>query len=248
MKATRPTDIGLNSQSPIPLYRQLADILLDKIHLGEYPPGTRIPSEHMLARRYGIGRPTARQATEALIRKGELIRKRGAGTFVCETSREVDIFSLGGTLAAFERKGVTVGTEVLRAIEMIDVSGIPENPFDGREAYFFSRLNSVNGEPVLIEDIFLHSVLFAGIDRIDLSGKSVSQVVEERYYLRPTGGKQLFRVEYPNRERGKRLKITVKKPVLAVRRFLNFSGCDNAIYSELYCRTDQFVFSQVIGG
>jgi GntR family transcriptional regulator len=32
-----------------------------------------------------------------------------------------------------------------------------------------------------------------------------------------------------------------------VKRFLNFDQTKNAIYSELYCRTDQFVFSQTLG-
>jgi GntR family transcriptional regulator len=72
----------LNHQSPIPLYHQLAQLLIDKIRSGEYPVGSRIPSEHKLAAAFGIGRPTARQATDVLVRKRILVRKRGAGTFV----------------------------------------------------------------------------------------------------------------------------------------------------------------------
>ncbi|MBW2575327.1 MAG: GntR family transcriptional regulator, partial [Deltaproteobacteria bacterium] len=69
----------LNSKSPIPLYRQLADILLIKIRSGEYTSGSRIPSENSLSASYGIGRPTARQATDLLVRKRILVRKRGSG-------------------------------------------------------------------------------------------------------------------------------------------------------------------------
>ncbi|MBW1725882.1 MAG: GntR family transcriptional regulator, partial [Deltaproteobacteria bacterium] len=43
----------LNIKSPIPLYNQLADIILAKIRSGEYPAGSRIPSENSLASRYG---------------------------------------------------------------------------------------------------------------------------------------------------------------------------------------------------
>ena len=60
----------LNHQSPLPLYRQLADLLAAKMRSGEYRPGDRIPSEHDLADTYGIGRPTARQAVDVLVRKG----------------------------------------------------------------------------------------------------------------------------------------------------------------------------------
>ena len=60
---------SLNPGSPLPLYRQLADWLLARMRSGEYPPGSRIPSEPALARRFGIGRPTVRQATDLLVRR-----------------------------------------------------------------------------------------------------------------------------------------------------------------------------------
>jgi GntR family transcriptional regulator len=160
----------------------------------------------------------------------------------------VDLFSLDGTLAAFEKKGVALITAILHPMGMIPVSGAPENPFNDGEAYYFSRVSRADGRPVLIEDIYLHPVLFSGIDRFDLTGRSLSQAVEERFYLRPTGGRQLFRVDYPTRDQAKLLSVSVKTPILAVRRFLNFSGCENGVYAELFCRTDQYVFSQVIGG
>ena len=59
---------ALNPASPLPLYRQLADVLLARIREGEYPSGIRIPSEPELARTFRIGRPTVRQATDLLVR------------------------------------------------------------------------------------------------------------------------------------------------------------------------------------
>lgn len=244
---------GLNPRSPIPLYRQLADILSDKIRAGEYRPGERIPSEIELAKTFGIGRPTARQATEALIRKGMLLRRRGAGTFVRDGPKEVDLFSLGGTLASFKKKGVALATDIFHPVSLVfvGVQSDPRNlsnPYAGREAYFFSRLSRADGMPVLMEDIYLDPVLFRGIDRIDLTDRSLSQVVDEQFFMRPQGGKQLFRAGYPNRVQGKRLMVSMDTPILAVQRFLNFPQAENAVYSELICRTDTFVFSQIIGG
>ena len=48
----------LNPNAPIPLYRQLADLLAAQIRTGDPAPGRRIPSEHQLAATHGIGRPT----------------------------------------------------------------------------------------------------------------------------------------------------------------------------------------------
>ncbi|MDA3790469.1 MAG: GntR family transcriptional regulator, partial [Desulfobacula sp.] len=64
----------LNPQSPIPLYHQLADIIMEWIQSGIYAPGQMIPSETGLAKKYGIGRPTVRQAMDTLVQKGLIQR------------------------------------------------------------------------------------------------------------------------------------------------------------------------------
>lgn len=237
----------LNSLSPIPLYHQLANIILDKIRSGEYPPGSKILSENKLAAYYGIGRPTARQATDLLVRKRILMRKRGSGTFVCELQKEVDLFSLAGTTSAFNKKGIKVTTHILKKIRLEQIRYDPENPFSNQKAYFYSRLSRVVRVPVLIEDMYLHQGLFKGIDAIDLSGRSLSQVVDEHYYMKPVSGRQNFGIGYLTSEKANTIEVTPETPILVVKRYLNFEQIKNAIYSELYCRTDQFVFSQSLG-
>jgi len=238
----------LNPHSPIPLYRQLADIIMDKIRSGEYPPGTRIPSEHALAAQYGIGRPTARQATDWLVRKRALLRKRGSGTYVRTNPEEIDLFSLAGTLSAFQKKGISATSEIIQEMQLLNVPKDQENPFSRKNAFFMSRLSIVEQVPVLLEDIYLHPEIFKGIDQIDLKGRSLSQIVDEVFYLRPTGGKQNFQIEYPNGSKARSLAVPPATPILVVKRFLHFAPEKNAVYSELFCRTDQFVFSQTIGG
>jgi len=237
----------LNSNSPIPLYRQLADILTEQIRSGDYPVGSRIPSEIHLAKKFGIGRPTARQATDTLVRKGMLVRRRGAGTFVQATQREVDLFSLAGTMTAFNEKGLPITTRILKRMCLSTIDDDSANPFFGHKAYWFSRLSLVDHEPVLIEDFYLHDTLFFGIDRIDVTDQSLSQIVQDKYFMTPKGGKQNFRIGYLSGKRARLLAISSDSPVLIVHRFLHFQQADNAVYSELFCRTDRFVFSQTLG-
>jgi len=238
----------LNTQSPIPLYRQLADILMEAIHGGDYPPGSRIPSEPQLAREYGIGRPTVRQAIDVLVRKGMLERRRGSGTYVRRTEQEVDLFSLAGTSSAFLKKGIAVEVALLQPVGRIQVDGDAHNPFSGGPAFFLSRLNRVHGKPVLLEEIYLHPGLFKGIDGMDLRGRSLSQVVESRFYMRPTGGRQSFRIAWPDAAKRSAMELAGDTPVLEVHRYLNFKQADNAVFSVLFCNTETFVFSQQIGG
>ena len=238
----------LNPQSPMPLYHQLADILLAGIRAGEYPPNYRIPSEHALAAAYGIGRPTVRQAIDLLVRKRILVRKRGSGTYVLTRQKEIDLFSLAGTTSAFQREGASATTHILQKTRLVPIGSDPENPFSGQHAYFLSRLTRVEAAPVLIEDIYLHPGLFAGIDAIDMEGRSLSQIVDEKYFMRPVSGRQTFRIGYVAGSKAADLAVLPTTPILAVKRFLHFSQAENAVYSELYCRTDHFVFSQTIGG
>ncbi len=238
----------LNPQSPVPLYHQLSEIILARIRSGEYAPGHRIPSEPALAAAYGIGRPTVRQAIDVLVRRRFLLRRRGSGTYVRPEPEEVDLFSLAGTMSAFQKKGISVVSRIIEKTSLRSVHDDPENPFSDREAIFLARLSLVEDVPVLLEEIYMQPELFPGIEKIDLSGQSLSQIVDERYHMRPSGGRQNFRIGYMDGPRARRLGVSTSAPILLVKRFLTFSAAENAVYSELYCRTDQFVFSQTIGG
>lgn len=237
----------LNIESPIPLYHQLASIILEKIRSNEYKAGIRIPSEHKLAKEFKIGRPTVRQATDLLIRKKILERKRGSGTYVREQD-EVDLFSLAGTSSAFNKKGINVDIGILKNISIINIDFDTENPFFNKNAYFYSRISRVENEPIIIEEIYLDPDIFKDLEKINLADASLSNIIEERYFMKPIGGKQAFKITYLNKEKAILLKVDETTPILLVKRFLNFKQKDNLIFSKIYCRTDKFVFSQVLGG
>ncbi len=238
---------ALNPDSPLPLYHQLADWLLARIRAGEYASGSRIPSEPELARAFGIGRPTVRQATDLLVRRRCLERRRGSGTFVVDPPERVDLFSLAGTLASFERGGVAARSALVQRTRRVHVAPDPENPFSGREAWHLARLSRVDGEPVLLEDLYLDPERFPGLDRHSLAGRSLSQLVAEQYHLRPEAADQNFRVVRAG-SRGERLACGAREPLLLVKRTLHFPGAPSALFAELACRTDRLVFSQTLGG
>jgi len=239
---------ALNPQSPLPLYHQLAERLLEGIRRGEYPAGSRIPAETALARRFGIGRPTVRQATDLLVRRRRLERRRGSGTYVVEPPERVDLFSLAGTLASFERGGVPVRSALVQRPRRVRVEPDAENPFSGREAWYLCRLSRARGEPVLLEDLYLDVERFPGLDRYSLAGRSLSRLVDEEYHLRPASADQTFRVVRAGGRRGHLLGCGPQTPILLVRRTLHFPGARDALFAELACRTDRFVFSQTLGG
>ena len=240
---------SLNADSPIPLYRQLATVLLARIRDGEYPLGSKIPSEPELSRRFGIGRPTVRQATDLLIRRRCIERRRGSGTFVVEPPEQVELLSLAGTMASFEKTGLDVRTTLVKRARRLRVArDDPENPFAGREAWFVSRLSRFEKTPVLLESLWLDVELFPGLGRISLAGRSLSRLADEHYHLRPESAEQNFRVTAVGESNGSLLDLAADAPVLLVKRRIHFANATDAVFSELLCRTDRLVFSQTLGG
>ena len=239
----------LNSASPLPLYQQLADELCDQIRTGLYPPGARIPSEHQLAARYGLGRPTVRQATEVLVRQRVLERRRGAGTFVGEgVMPEVDLFSLGGTLASFRQSGISLETRWLRRLALRNVAPDPDNPLAGRKVYTVQRLGAVAGKPVIVERLYFDPDVFPGLDdAAPMGAESLSQLVAHRFRLRPRSGRQSFRVHTVGEAMARVLKLDGDTPLLLVKRTLDFPRAPGAVFAELFCHTDGVVFAQDIG-
>ncbi|HIQ00234.1 TPA: extracellular solute-binding protein [Candidatus Bipolaricaulota bacterium] len=72
----------LDRNGPRPLYRQIKDLILGWVRSGEVTPGSRLPPERELGRRFGVSRHTVREAIAELEREGVLYRVQGSGTYV----------------------------------------------------------------------------------------------------------------------------------------------------------------------
>lgn len=71
------------SEATTPSYMQIQNYVFDKIKSGEYPLGSKIPSEIELADLFQVSRVTANKAIKEMSVMGVLERIRGRGTFVC---------------------------------------------------------------------------------------------------------------------------------------------------------------------
>lgn len=65
-----------------PLYLQLSRRIAGEIASGALVPGEGLPPERELASLTGLSRVTVRKAVQSLVRSGQLVRRRGSGTFV----------------------------------------------------------------------------------------------------------------------------------------------------------------------
>lgn len=72
----------IDQRSPVPAYRQLADILQGQIESGKLPPDSRLPSETTLIQEYGVARGTVRQAIAVLRDRDLVVTVQGRGSYV----------------------------------------------------------------------------------------------------------------------------------------------------------------------
>ncbi|MFC9678566.1 GntR family transcriptional regulator [Streptomyces sp. NPDC056948] len=69
-------------QRPGALYQQVAAAIREAILSGEFAPDSLLPSEAQLMSRYGVSRPTVRNAIAALRAEGLIDVRHGKGSFV----------------------------------------------------------------------------------------------------------------------------------------------------------------------
>ncbi|MBT2235071.1 GntR family transcriptional regulator [Nonomuraea sp. NEAU-A123] len=72
----------IDHEGPVPLYRQLADLLRTQIADGTLMPNRPIPTEQRLMHEHEVGRDTVRKAIAILREEGFVIAIQGRGTFV----------------------------------------------------------------------------------------------------------------------------------------------------------------------
>lgn len=74
----------LSKDRPIPLYKQILNLLRAYIASGDCPVGSRLPTEAELEAELGVSRVTIRQAMNEAVEEDLVVRIAGKGTYVAE--------------------------------------------------------------------------------------------------------------------------------------------------------------------
>ena len=75
---------GFDDPGSGPLYLQLQRRIAEAIASGRLVPGDSLPAERDMATMTGLSRVTVRNAIQALVASGQLVQRRGSGTFVAQ--------------------------------------------------------------------------------------------------------------------------------------------------------------------
>ncbi len=172
----------IDKKSPVPVYYQLKNIILEKIKSGEYPEGSIIPSERELSENLGISRMTARQAINQLASEQYLVREKGKGTFVNKIKFEQrNIMSFSETV---KRLGMVPTTRILELSRESECFGVREmlDLEPGQEIFRIKRLRLADENPIAVEEVYIPERLCPGIDRLELT-KSLYDLLKSNYSI-----------------------------------------------------------------
>lgn len=169
------------------LYIQIAQQLRSRIAKGEYPLGSRIPTENELAASLAVSRPTVRQALDLLVREGRLTKVKGSGTFVSQPKLVHESTSfVTGYREESRKKNRILRTKVIcletqKAGETVgDALEIPPDELVTRLTRIRHLENLYNNAPVVYTTLFVPLKLFPDMSQLDFTDASFYEALDAR--------------------------------------------------------------------
>lgn len=204
-----------------PLYQQIKVLLLRSLQVGEWPPGSVIPSETELATRYRVSQGTVRKAIDEMAAERLLVRRQGKGTFVAthaaaETRyRFLRLTPDAGGPARLSRqlldcRRMRASAEVARALELKPGDPVVE----------VRRLLLDGGQPVVLDDLWLPGTPFRGLSAETLARwrGALYELFESEFSVRMIRAEEKIRAVAADPEAAALLALPAGAPLLLVER------------------------------
>lgn len=206
------------SDSPIPLYSQLANLMRQRVQRGLWAPGTQVPSLDALVAEFQVARVTVRQAIDILSKEGLLLPQRGRGTFVTdqpqpERSLRLET-SLQGVANAYRHDKPK--------LTLLEESGVQPSitPVDGLAApvyHFMRRVHSRDEQAYCVASIFIDQRAFRLAPK-RFRQETVVPVLVDLPSVVIASARQTLRISTADVDVANLLNVAVSSPVAEVRR------------------------------
>jgi DNA-binding GntR family transcriptional regulator len=215
------------------------------ISSGEFAADGRLPSERRLADRYAVSRMTIRGALQDLVARGVVRIEPRFGAYVPER-RVTDTLDRLWSFTEERRAHGQVPRNRLLETRIVVASLELAHVFDvtpGTPLVRIVRIRIADDVPMGIEESFLPSRLFPGLEIHDFESESLYATLEAEYGGRPSHGRQTIEAAEPSDEERSLLEMPPRTPVLRVRRIS--SGPDGRVmeYVRSVWRGDRYLLN-----
>ncbi|WP_153100079.1 histidine utilization repressor [Paraburkholderia hayleyella] len=201
-----------------PAYQEIKDFILEQIHRGVWGEGDQVPTEHELAREFGVARMTVNRALRELSAEQVLTRVQGSGTFVARPRYESTLVAIRSISDEIVARGHRHHASVL-VLDTVcaDETLAAEMQLEVGSLLFHSRLlHAENEQPVQLEERWVRPALAP-----DYIAQDFTQITPNQYLVRVA---PLQRVEYrieacmPEARVRERLAMAEREPCLVLQR------------------------------
>lgn len=210
----------IDPASPLPLYYQLKEILLDNIHSGVWNIGELIPSENQLCEEYNISRNTAQRAIKELVQDGILSRRQGIGTFITAPKIEQDLSGVYSFTDTMIKNGITASSKVLSlTVEPAgkkhgEILGVKETD----PLIVLTRIRYANNAPMMVETSRIPQALVPGLEDKVSENTSLYETFTNDYQIFVTRIKEVFEPVLTSKQESKWLQIDPESPAILLER------------------------------
>lgn len=166
-----------------PLYYRIEQELASSITRGALGPGSRLPSEDELIRRYGVSRTTVRKAIEELVRLGLVEIRRGRGTFVRDDKLAQEFTELTGFVEDMVSLGLRPSARLLGSVVLPADEAVARHlrlPA-GAAVMQIRRVRLANGVALSLDETYLPADLGRKVVENDLEIYPIFSLLEGRY-------------------------------------------------------------------
>ena len=137
-----------------------------KIKVGDYPIGSLIPSEHELAKNYGVSRETIRKAQKLLLENGFIQKKQGRGSIVLDFHRfSLPISGLVSYKELQMEQNIASNTRLIKN-EIISAPDflIGQNGVTANEEFIhLVRTREMNNEVMIIDEDYIRCTVIPSV-------------------------------------------------------------------------------------
>lgn len=204
--------------SDTPLYRQLALHMARAIREGRLQPGDRIPSERELADEAHVSRTTARLAVDEMVVSGIVYREHGRGTFVAQP-RLRNLMGFASFTEDMRSRGMQPGSRILEqhviAADAALAARLRIAPED--RVLRLVRLRLADEQPIAVQISHLPLALVPGLDRVDLTDRSLFDTLRREYDIYPAWTEAEVEAQTASADIARLLEVELNSALLVVR-------------------------------
>lgn len=163
-----------------PKFEEIVDFARRRIRNGKWMPGDRAPSENELSEQFGVSRMTARKALDRLASAGDIVRRKGSGSYIADDSVRSSFLVIRNIADEIRQSGRRYGSQVIRQCAVAcDAACAAELDIErGARVFHSLMVHLADEQPLQLEYRYVRPDAAPGYLEIDLTAETPNQYLQ----------------------------------------------------------------------